>query len=230
VVFENKTKGMFLDAMDFVGSQQGIVIGDPVNNKVFIAETYNNGDTWQEVGGEGKRPVADSGEAFFASSGTNIRLFRENKFYLVSGGKRSRLFTRKEIIDLPMIQGKETTGANSIAVFDKGNLKGSPRMIIVGGDFNADSSVQKNCFYTTNGGKTWKAPRHPPHGYRSCVEFLSEKDVLSCGLNGVDYSYNGGKDWQWISKEGFHVCRIAKLGTSIFLAGGNGRVAKVIWK
>lgn len=230
VVFENKTKGMFLDAMDFAGSQQGIVIGDPVGNKIFIAETYNNGDTWQELGGEGKRPVTDSGEAFFAASGTNIRLFRENKFFLVSGAKRSRLFTGKEIIDLPIIQGKETTGANSIAVFDKGNLKGSSHMVIVGGDFNADSSSQKNCFITINGGKTWKAPRTPPHGYRSCVEFLSERDLLSCGLNGVDYSSNGGKDWQWISKEGFHVCRIAKLGTTIFLAGGNGKVAKVVWK
>jgi hypothetical protein len=49
-------------------------------------------------------------------------------------------------------------------------------------------------------------------------------------LNGVDYSFNGGKDWQWISKEGFHVCKIAKWGSAIFLAGENGKIAKLIWK
>jgi len=103
-------------------------------------------------------------------------------------------------------------------------------MIVVGGDFNADSSSEKNCFYSNNGGKTWKAPSEPPHGYRSCVEYLSQDDVMACGLTGVDYSFNGGRTWQWVSKEGFHVCRIAKIGTAVFLAGGNGKIGKIIWK
>ena len=229
-VYENKSKGMFLDAMDFVGSEYGIVVGDPINNKVFIAETYDGGETWREMETADKRPSADSGEAFFASSGSNIRLMIDKKFYLVSGGIRSRLITKSGTTDLPIIQGKETTGANSIDVFDKGNGKGSNRMIVVGGDFTADSYTQKNCFYTTDSGKTWKAPKTPPHGYRSCVEFLSEKDILTCGLNGVDYSSNGGKEWKWISKESFHVCRIAKIGKSIYLAGNNGKVGKITWR
>lgn len=230
VVYENNTKGMFLDAMDFVGSEYGIVVGDPINNKIFIAETYDGGDTWNESGLEGKRPVADSGEAFFASSGTNIRLMIDKDFFLVSGGIKSRLITRFGATALPIIQGKESTGANSIDVFDKGNGKGSNRIAVVGGDFMADSSAQKNCFMSTDGGKTWKAPKTPPHGYRSCVEFLSDRDLLACGLNGVDYSSDGGKNWKWISKDGFHVCRIAKIGNTIYLAGGNGKVAKIIWR
>ncbi|MBL0334601.1 MAG: hypothetical protein IPP73_04525 [Chitinophagaceae bacterium] len=167
---------------------------------------------------------------FFAASGSNIRLFLNKNFYLVSGGIKSRLYTAGGVADLPVIQGKETTGANAIAVYDRGLMKGSNRFVIVGGDFAADSAVTKNCFYSNNGGKTWLSPRTPPHGYRSSVEFLSTKDLLSCGLNGVDYSYNGGRDWKWISREGFHVCRIARIGSAIFLAGGNGKVAKVTWK
>ena len=103
-------------------------------------------------------------------------------------------------------------------------------MVIVGGDFKYDSSAEKNCFFTTDGGRTWKAPKEPPHGYRSCVEYLSKDDLLSCGLTGVDYSYNGGKTWQWISKESFHVCKIAKLGTAIYLAGNNGKIGKIVWR
>jgi photosystem II stability/assembly factor-like uncharacterized protein len=228
VVFENKTKGMFLDAMDFLNNGQGMVVGDPVGNKVFLAETDDGGDTWKEW--KEKLPVADSGEAFFAASGTNIRLFNDKQFFLVSGGTKSRLITNDNIFDIPIIQGQETTGANSIDVYDLEKKKGSKRMIVVGGDFKADSSSEKNCFFTVDGGKTWKAPTVPPHGYRSCVEYLSKVDLLTCGLNGVDYSANGGKTWQWISKEGFNVCRIAKLGTSIYLAGNNGKIGKIVWK
>jgi photosystem II stability/assembly factor-like uncharacterized protein len=36
-VYENKTKGMFLDAMDFFDNLNGTVIGDPVAGKFFIA-------------------------------------------------------------------------------------------------------------------------------------------------------------------------------------------------
>jgi photosystem II stability/assembly factor-like uncharacterized protein len=230
VVYENKTKGMFLDAIDFVGNEYGIVVGDPINNKIFMAETYDGGDSWRELTTADKIPQTDSGEAFFASSGTNIRLMIDKDFFLVSGGTKSRLITRNGASALPILQGKESTGANSIDVFDKGNGKGSSRMVIVGGDFMADSSTQKNCFISTDGGKTWKAPKTPPHGYRSCVEFLSDKDLLACGLNGVDYSADAGKNWKWISKDGFHVCRIAKDGNTIYLAGGNGKVGKIIWR
>jgi photosystem II stability/assembly factor-like uncharacterized protein len=230
IVYENRTKGMFLDAMDFVGDQYGIVIGDPIAGKIFIAETYNSGDSWTELRPDGKRAVADSGEAFFAASGTNIRLMIDKQFFAVSGGTKSRLIKKFDASPLPLIQGQETTGANSIDVYDNGNGKGSNRMIVVGGDFKADTSSQKNCFITTDGGKTWKAPKEPPHGYRSCVEYLSKDDLLSCGLTGVDYSFNDGKTWQWISKESFHVCRIAKQGTAIFLAGNNGKIGKITWR
>ena len=37
-VFHDDTKGMFLDAMDFTNDGNGIVVGDPINNKLFIAD------------------------------------------------------------------------------------------------------------------------------------------------------------------------------------------------
>ena len=229
IVYENKTKGMFLDAMEFWNEQHGVVIGDPVNGKFFLAKTSDGGNTWQDIPFE-NRPAADSGEACFAASGTNIRMLDRNESVFVSGGKRSRVFTRNRIIELPIIQGRETAGANSISVYDDDKAKAARRMIVVGGDFNADTSAEKNCFFTDNGGQTWIAPKIPPHGYRSCVEFLSKKIILTCGLTGVDYSSDSGKIFKLVSKEGFHVCRIAKYGTSVFLAGANGKVAKLNWR
>ena len=226
VVFEDKTPGMFLDAMEFWNEQAGIVLGDPINGKFFIARTFDGGATWKEIP-EQFKPVADSGEACFAASGTNIRVLDRDEAVFVSGGTNSRVFIRDQIVKLPLLQGRETTGANSVAVLDYNSLNGGSTMIVVGGDFNQPDSDSLNCFYTFNRGKTWKAPKTPPHGYRSCVEYLSKKHVISCGLNGVDYSFDGGNNWKWISKEGFNTCQIAQNGTSIFLAGAKGKIGKI---
>ena len=120
VVYENKTKGMFLDAMEFWNDQSGIVVGDPINGKFFITRTFDGGNTWQDIPFD-KRPQADSGEACFAASGTNIRALDRDEAVFVSGGTQSRIFTKNEPSLLPIIQGKETTGANSIAVLDNKN-------------------------------------------------------------------------------------------------------------
>ena len=91
VVYENKTKGMFLDAMEFWNVHAGIVIGDPINGKFFIARTFDGGSTWKEIPDEYK-PIADSGEACFAASGTNIRALDNDEAVFVSGGKSSNIF------------------------------------------------------------------------------------------------------------------------------------------
>ncbi|MEJ0101495.1 MAG: YCF48-related protein [Bacteroidota bacterium] len=229
VVYENRTKGMFLDAMEFWNEQSGIVVGDPVDGRFFIAGTTDNGSSWQAIPLD-KRPLADSGEGCFASSGTNIRALDKKEAVFVSGGLTSRIFIRDKAIDLPFTKGKETAGANSVSVFDSYKSNAGRRIIVTGGDFSNDSSMTANCFYSNDGGVSWKAPSVPPHGYRSCVEFLDKKEIIACGLNGIDYTLDGGRNWKWISKEGFHVCRIAKYGSAVFLAGGNGKIAKLNWE
>ena len=228
IVYENKTKGMFLDALEFWNEVAGIVIGDPIEGKIFVARTFDGGSTWRDIP-DSYRPVAENGEAFFAASGTNVRALDRDESVLVSGGTHSRIFIRDKKINLPILQGSETTGANSIAVMDNNTRNGGSTMIVVGGDFNKPTSDSLNCFFTSNHGKTWKAPKNPPHGYRSCVEYLSKKHLVTCGLTGVDYSIDGGNNWKLISEEGFHVCRIAKKGSAVFLAGADGKVAKLVY-
>src|SRR6266487_3525194 len=117
VVYENKTKGIFLDAMEFWNEQSGIIIGDPIDGRFFILRTFDGGSAWRDIP-LANRPAADSGEACFAASGTNVRALDRDEAVFVSGGLRSRLFTKNDPKILPIIQGKETTGANSVAVWD----------------------------------------------------------------------------------------------------------------
>ena len=228
LVYENRKPGMFLDALEFWNEQAGIVIGDPIDGKIFIARTFDGGNSWTEIP-ENYKPKAEKGEALFAASGTNIRVLDRDEAVFVTGGTKSRVFIRDQVIDLPIIQGKETTGANSIAVMDAYNRKGGKTMIVVGGDFNNPKSDTLNCFFSNDRGKTWKAAKKPPMGYRSSVEYLSEKHIVTTGITGVDYSMDGGNTWKLISNEGFHACRIAKNGSTVFMVGGNGKIGKLVY-
>ncbi len=227
-VYENNSPGMFLDAMEFWNEESGIVLGDPINGKFFISRTYDGGNSWKDISAS-KLPDADSGEACFAASGTNIRALDKDEACFVTGGKRSRLFQKGEPIDLPIIQGKETTGANSVAIRDQKKRKGGQHIMIVGGDFSADTLMEKNCILSHDGGKTWIFPSNPPHGYRSCVEYINDQRLVTCGTSGVDVSFDGGINWNLLTRQGYHVVRKAKKGNAVFLAGGGGRIAKLVW-
>ena len=220
VVYTNTTKGMFLDAMAFCDARRGAVIGDPVNDHFFIAKTFDGGKTWQQIQEENE-PLADSGEACFAASGTNIRMPDESNTVFVSGGLASHIVVGNKKVLLPIIQGKQSTGANSVAV------KNMKTMIVVGGDFLEKDSVNGNCAVTTDGGNTWTQPNSPPSGYRSCVEYLGKNTWITCGLNGVDISNDDGINWKMISNENFNVCRKAKTGNTVYFAGAGGRVGKL---
>lgn len=223
-VLEDSTKGMFLDAMDFSDPKHGVVIGDPIDQKVYISTTEDQGETWKRFEKMDKidRLSTNKGEAFFASSGTNIKLMGTHMAF-VSGGLHSRLYYQNGWDEIPIIQGKESTGANSIAIHPK--KKG----VIVGGDFTKDTITQNNCVLLEIGrDNVYSKPITAPHGYRSCVIYVSENVLLTCGTSGIDISNDGGKNWELISKESFHVVQKAKKGTAVFLTGSNGRIAKYI--
>lgn len=230
-VFEDTMKGAFLDAMDFkmtaAGTYRGEVIGDPVfNQQIYLLTTWDQGETWKLFDGSAKTSeyrTLNEGEAFFASSGSNLALLG-NHYVYVSGGKSSRLFPSYRD-SIPIMQGKESTGANSIAIYKK---KG----VIVGGDFAKDTISSNNCVlvdFSSPSKTKFKKPQTFPHGYRSCVIYLTKKDLLTCGTSGVDISKDGGMNWQLIAKDGFHVCQKAKKGKAVFLAGGSGKIAKLVY-
>ncbi len=217
---------MLIEAMEFWNEDAGIVIGDPVNGRFFITRSFDGGKKWQDIP-FGQSPMADSGEACFAASGTNIRALKRDEAVFISGGMSSKFYRKNISTRLPLIQGQETTGANSIAIWDNFRTAGEKNMVVVGGDFKNDSSSKNNCALSYDSGKTWKIPDSLPHGYRSCVEYITGSRLICCGLTGVDYSVNGGSSWRWISRESFHTCRRAKKGNGVYLCGVDGRIARM---
>lgn len=226
LVFEDHRPEMFLDAMEFWNEESGIVIGDPQNGKIFIGRSFDGGSSWQTVP-DSLCPQAAKGEAMFAASGTNIRSISLSEAAFVTGGLQTRLFLRDNTYTLPLLSGKESTGANSLAGYNGRKRKTATHMVVVGGDFSADSISAGNCAYSRDGGKTWQVPATLPSGYKSSVEYITKKQLISCGTSGVDISKDGGDHWTQISRESFHVCRKAKNGKSVYLAGKDGRIARL---
>ncbi|MFA9206232.1 MAG: WD40/YVTN/BNR-like repeat-containing protein [Burkholderiaceae bacterium] len=233
-VYENTDTLMFLDAIHFKDASNGLVVGDPIGNTIFLLSTSDKGEHWNEVSSSYFKTPLEKGEAFFASSGSNIAQLSKEDF-LVSGGMRSRLWINGEAMDIPIIQGGKSTGANSMAISPNGN-----NIMIVGGDFMKDTSRLENAVGlklmeepNSNQEKgqlkrksLWVLDKYigHPNGYRSGVEYVSNTLLISCGTSGVDISKNKGKNWDLISIESFHVVRKQPNTKAVFLAGGGGRI------
>ena len=228
-VFTDSTPTMFLDAMHFLDAQNGIVVGDPIKNQAFLAYTSDGGQHWSRNPDWDQQPAIrlDSGEAFFASSGTNIQLLKANpnfQFYMVTGGLRSRLIGIGTSFnqDIPFASLGSSRGANSLAMLN--NHIG----VIVGGDFARDKDSLHTCFLVdTRSANPFRIPQTTTHGYRSCVAWISKKSLIACGTSGVDISTDKGNNWKNISTTGFHTLGKAPSGNYVFLAGSGGRIARI---
>jgi hypothetical protein len=232
-VYENADTLMFLDAIHFKDAFNGLVVGDPIRNTIFLLSTNDKGENWIEVSSSYFKTPLEKGEAFFASSGSNIAQISKEDF-LVSGGIKSRLWINGSAMDIPIIQGGNSTGANSLAISPNRN-----RIMIVGGDFMKDTSRINNAvglrlMVEPNSDQKRQSKRKlkwvidksigHPNGYRSGVEYISNNIIVSCGTAGVDISINKGQSWDLILTESFHVVRKQPNRKAVFLAGSGGRI------
>ena len=221
-VYENSDTLMFLDAIHFKDANNGLVVGDPIGNTIFLLSTNDKGEHWNEVSSNYFKTPLEKGEAFFASSGSNIAQLSKEDF-LVSGGQRSRLWINGEAMDIPIIQGGKSTGANSMAISPNGN-----NIMIVGGDFTKDTSRLQNAVGLKQSKRksSWVLEKFigHPNGYRSGVEYITNSILIACGTAGVDISKNKAESWDLISNESFHVVRKQPSTKAVFLAGGGGRI------
>lgn len=217
-VYESKQPGMFLDAIDFANAQNGILVGDPVNGKLFLARTTDGGKSWHESHPPIENKIAP-GEAFFAASGTNIHLGQNGQFILVSGGAKSRLLSPDCAVRIPaMMQGGETTGANGLAVLDS-------LIVIVGGDFTHPERKDSCLAISTDKGRTWQKSDRSPGGYMSAAAIIDAQTIFIAGLNGVWYTQDQGKSWKNISRNPFNAAFYDKKSKTIYFAGPDGHIS-----
>ena len=222
-VYKNTDTAYFLDAMDFWDEKRGMLVGDPINGHFVLLQTNDGGETWQELDTT-KTPKAMEGEAVFAASGTSLRCWGKDDFAFVTGGIISRLFEFRKMkittYSIPIIQGLNSQGCFSFTSYDN-------YFNCVGGDYLIPN--KKTISYSVRRVKyEVGSSLDSLSGYMSCVEKITPNCVeITTGTNGSDRNQCGLI--YPISSEPFHVVRKAKKGKTVFLAGPNGKIGKLIY-
>ena len=238
-VYKNTDISYFLDAMDFWNDKKGMLVGDPINGHFLLLQTNDGGETWQQLD-TSKTPKAFQGEAVFAASGTSLRCWSEEDFGFVSGGKESRFIFGSDLLETIKIQpkykinswrytsiqkGMNSQGAFSLTLFDQ-KING---ILLVGGNYLSDNDSLKNSNYIALNAHIDFRNYIDTKGYKSCVETINytNKIAIATGTSGTDYF----EEFKWtnFSKESFNVVRKAKKGKAVFLAGGKGKIGKLIY-
>jgi photosystem II stability/assembly factor-like uncharacterized protein len=225
-VYENADTSMFLDALNFSDEKHGTVIGDPIDGRLFILTTNNKGATWDKMPNDFFKSDLKNGEAFFASSNSNL-IHIGKALLFVTGGLSSRIWINGMAEAMPLLQGTSSTGANSIAVSPNGKM-----IVIVGGDFANDKLANQNIVglqkSLSKKQLNWDLlSLANPNGYKSSVEFIDNNRIITCGTSGVDFSNNKGVSWEKISDTSFHIVKKHPSKRGAYLAGGGGRISFV---
>jgi len=217
--YKNTDTSYFMDAISFANPKQGFILGDPINNKFFMLETVDGGETWSNYT---QNPVALPNEAAFAASNTCLRVTSKNK-YIATGG----LFAEVDIVNqnnqwrhhqIPVSKGKPSKGAFSIAINNN-------QLVVVGGDYQHDTNSDSTACYSIDGGDIWHLAKVTPAGYQSCVEFINADTFLSTGTSGSNITIDNGRTWRKINNVSFNVCSSSIHKKLILLAGNDGKIA-----
>lgn len=222
-VYRNGAPASFLDGIAFWDQKRGLAYGDPLDGRLLVLSTENGGARWSELPA-GQRPPTVEGEAGFAASGTSIRAWGSGMSLIATGGKRALLWESRDFgrswttRTCPIRQGAPSQGIFSVAV--SGN-----DWVVVGGDYRRSAERNGVACWSSDGGRTWSAPKVAPGGYRSAVEALGGPRFLATGPNGTDLSVDGGFVWHPISPQGFHAIGREPNGAGAYLVGSGGRIA-----
>jgi len=216
--YQKEDKSYFLDAMDFADNKNGYILGDPIKGKFLLLSTHDAGNTWTEVDDS---PSALPNEAAFAASGTCIRA--DKNITIVTGGSISRMlyadtktmhWSNKQ---LPLTNGSPSRGAFSFAT-------NKSSTIVVGGNYSKDTQRDSVAYLLSGKGVEGSFPNPGPAGYQSCVEHLKGNVFVSTGTSGSNITNDNGNTWRKFDSNSYNVCRKAKHGNLVLLAGNKGKI------
>lgn len=223
LIITNSDEKGFWDAIAFVGSKNGTLVGDPVEGRFVVAHTNDGGEHWRRS--QNSQLAANAGETVFAAS--NSALFAPSAIAAVfgtGGAGGPRIFTGVTVLgekwkagSAPIARGTATSGVFSIAFRD--GLHG----VAVGGDYEKPAQSNGTVALTMDGGISWHATTgHGPRGFRSAVAYdTSHRAWICAGTSGSDFSVDDGKTWQRLDDGDWN-------GLSLpYIVGPKGRIGRL---
>jgi photosystem II stability/assembly factor-like uncharacterized protein len=196
-VFEQKTPGVFFDAIAFWDRKHGIVLSDPVEGHFLLFVTSDAGLTWKPLPSTAM-PPALAKEGAFAASNSCLVVEGENNVWFATGGAAvARVFHSTNrghswtVSETPVHPANASSGIFSLAFQD------DTYGVAAGGDYaHPERSDVPNLLFTEDGGKSWQAaPLSDPAGlYLSSVAVLpapqksTAKPIRAAGITGLYFA------------------------------------------
>jgi photosystem II stability/assembly factor-like uncharacterized protein len=141
--------------MDFWDAERGIIYGDPIKGQMVLLETRDGGMSWQNISAQNKIPL-DSRRSKFCGERDKYSHGKGRQGLDCNGWECNQGYSDRhdyglnwEATQLPIVQGKNSTGPFSLAFYK--NKAG----VAAGGDFLSDTSRLNNLVLTKDGGRTW---------------------------------------------------------------------------
>jgi len=231
LAYEQKTPGVFFDAIAFWDRRHGIVVSDPVDGRFALFATADGGATWSPIPAANMPPALPN-EGAFAASNSCLAVEGESNVWFVTGGASvARVFHSRDrgkswkVAETPLHPANARTGLFSVAFRDAQNG------IAVGGDYAHPTDSQGPViFLTSDGGATWVAgpATDPPGLFLSSVAYRPPKSgagaasIIAAGTAGI-VSKSPGAGWQKISAKNVNVVAYSTSETG-WAAGPKGAV------
>lgn len=253
LIFANPDKEGFWDAIQFddqgkgkgprslLEHANGVLVGDPVNEKFAIFITLNGGESWTGWNEEDPKhlPRASAGESLFAASNeAAVSPGSNGPFAFVTGGSKARLYLAQphSPFDAGWWESLSSRSLNFVSNPSAGAFAIAARryaqspfadFMVVGGDYSRPDEPGSAAFVPGPprfilGSHSIVPSIHPPHGYRSTVKWSeSLKLWIAAGTNGSDLSRDDGRTWQRLDNGNWNALSLP------FVVGPNGRIARL---
>jgi len=225
ISFSSDDPAIFFDAISFWNANEGLVMGDPVEGKLYLLKTNDGGVTWNRISPAAIPPSMVS-EGGFAASGTCLTVDGSENAWIGVGGDSARVYRSSdqglswEVHQTPILCGSQMKGIYSLA-FKNGN-----NGIALGGEWNVKKPPKSRAF-TTNGGISWELGQGVD-SYCSGGCFVKNDIFLACGQSGIDISTDGGRNWKNISDLHLYGIKFDKTGTVGYGTGPGGQIVKLL--
>lgn len=227
IIYENNTRGIFFNSLDFADDNRGMALSDPVDSCSFVIRTDDKGRTWTRLEG---MPLLFDGEYNFAASNSCIDYHADGRAWIITGGQAARVFISDdhgeswEARETGLIHGKASSGVFSVSFYDKS------RGIVTGGTYDEPGLNDKIAAFSSDGGNSWQQAEIMPREFRSCVIWLDgggKRLAFAIGKTGCDYSYDDGKTWMpGADIKDYYTARAVPGTNRGFAAGAGGKIAK----